>query len=61
MSPPKNNSSEKDFEAYLLKLYNKSVVIKKRQINKPPAVLDEFEKKVIELVKVESNSTPNIF
>ena len=59
MSPPKNNSIQ--FEEYLLKLYNKSV-IKNRQIKKPPpAVLDEFEKKVIELVKVESNSTPNIF
>ena len=61
MSPPKNTSSDNDFEAYLLKLYNKSVVIKKRQINKTPAVIDEFEKKVMQLVKVESNSKPNIF
>ena len=62
MSPPKNTSSDNDFEAYLLKLYNnKSGVIKKRQINKTPAVIDEFEKKVRELVKVESNSKPNIF
>ena len=51
MSPRKKESSENAFEAYLLRLYkskNKSVHINKR---KQPAVVDEFEKKVIELVK----------
>ena len=51
MSPRKKQSSENAFEAYLLRLYkskNKSVQINKR---KQPAVVDEFEQKVIELVK----------
>ena len=52
MAPRKKESSENAFEAYLLGLY-KSKNNQSVHINKPkqPAVVDEFEKKVIELVK----------
>ena len=62
MSPRKKVSIENAFEAELLRLYNRknnSVPIKKREPTK--LVVDEFEKKVMQLVKVESNSKPNIF
>ena len=57
MSPRKKVSIENAFEAELLRLYNRknnSVPIKKRE----PTKLHHFEKKVMELVKLEHERDP---
>ena len=59
MSPRKKVSIENAFEAELLRIYNSknnSVPIKKREPTK--LVVDEFEKKVRELVKLEHKRDP---
>ena len=59
MSPRKKVSIENAFEAELLRIYNRknnSVPIKKREPTK--LVVDEFEKKVMELVKLEHERDP---